>query len=253
MRQIEKLKLKKKFLTSAISLTTLLSITPIYKQNVYANEIDLDINYEQNNSCDDLNVVFDIFYYSSVYNLNRDIVLEIFKNKTYNFSDFGWTDYNMINYKMYENKDLAIIETIKDIKENPKNYGYEKSDIESDFIYEPVNTPEFMAEKYSNIYGIPFEIVLSIMYSECGKEMNSHNYLSNNNPAGIGPHMHFENKEIGIIYFINLLKSKYGCNENSTSEFFNLIARTYSENPEHWVKLTTSHYNDILNQKVLIK
>ena len=251
MEHLEKLKLKKRILTSAISLSTLLSVTPISTLNVYANEEVSKVT--EYNSIDE-NIIVDIYYYSIVYNLNKDVVLNIIKNMTANFNDSCWLNYNMLGLNIYENKEQAILSVIKNIHDNPEQYGSNKEEIKSELTYSDNKTAEEMVEKYSSIYNIPSEIVLSIMYSECGSNMNSHNYLSNNNPAGLGPHMHFENKEIGIIYFVNLLKEKYGCNINSTNEFFNKIASTYcSENKEHWLNMTNSHYNNITYQKVLIK
>lgn len=247
MKQIEKLKLKKRILTSTIGLTTLLSLAPISTKEVSATEL-------VNESCVENDALSDINYYCMVYNLNPELVIDIIKNRTYDFGDVAWGTYNMIGYNIYENKNQAILEVIKDIHDNPKHYGYTKEEIVLNYNYESLKSPEMMVEEYARIYNIPSEIPLAIMYSECGKEMNSHNYLVNNNPAGLGPHMRFENKEVGIIYFINLLKTKYGCNNNSTNEFFNKVAKTYcKDNPSHWVSMTNSFYNDIANQKVLVK
>ena len=159
----------------------------------------------------------------------------------------------MIGFKTYENKKLAILDTIRDIHDNPERYGYTKEEIAGNYNSYNANSPEMMVEKYASIYDIPSEIPLAIMYSECGSEMDSHNYLVNNNPAGIGPNMHFENKEVGIIYFIDLLKNKYGCDNESTNDFFYLIAGNYCENKDHWISMTNSFYNDIKKQKVLKK
>lgn len=248
MEKIEKLKFKKRVLTSTLGLTTLLSLTPISSEKVSASEfINYDINYNYD-------VLSDINHYCAVYNLKPELVVDIIKNRTYDFGDVAWGQYNMIGYKIYDNKKLALLEVIKDIHDNPKSYGYTKEEIKSNYIYESTNTPEMMVEEYASIYDIPSEIALAIMYSECGREMNSHNYLVNNNPAGIGPHMHFENKEVGIIYFIDMLKTKYGCNNESTNEFFDLVAKKYcNENKEHWVSMTNSFYNDIKEEKVLVK
>ena len=106
--------------------------------------------------------------------------------------------------------------------------------------------PELMVEKYANLIGVNKEVAMSIVYTECGYSVNSSNYLNNNNPAGIGPHMHFLNKEVGIIYFIKMLKYSYGCNENSGSGFFPAVASTYCEVPDHWISLCSGNYNSII-------
>ena len=246
MKQVEKLKLKRKLLTSAIGLSSILCMMPISTKEVYANEVEIE-------STNDQNFLIDIYYYCIVYNLKQEIVIDIFKKKTHNFNDYEWKKYNMIEYKMYDNKDLAILTTIKNINNNPELYGYKKEEIMANYTYVSTNTPEMMVEKYSKIYNIPSEIPISIMYSECGSDMSSHNYLVNNNPAGIGPHKYFENKEIGIIYFIDMLKNDYGCDSDSTNDFFKKVAKTYCENPEHWINMTNSFYNDITKQNKLTK
>lgn len=247
MKTIEKLKLKKKILTSTIALSTLLSLAPITSTKVSANELN---SYEH---ASDANVLWDIYYYSILYNIKKDIAIDIFKKETNDFSAVAWGEYNMVGYKLYKNKKEAIIDTIKNISENPEHYGYTKEEIVGEYNYCDTYSPELMVEKYAEIYDIPSEIPLAIMYSECGKEMDSHNYLVNNNPAGIGPNMRFPNKEVGIIYFIDLLKNKYGCDNKSNKEFFKLVAGTYCENTDHWISMTNSFYNNIKEEKVLVK
>lgn len=119
MKQIEKLKLKKRILTSTIGLTTLLSLAPISTKEVSATEL-------VNESCVENDALSDINYYCMVYNLNPELVIDIIKNRTYDFGDVAWGTYNMIGYNIYENKNQGILEVIKDIHDNPKHYGYTK-------------------------------------------------------------------------------------------------------------------------------
>ena len=147
-------------------------------------------------------------------------------------------DYNDLS------KEMLILTATRELYYS-ENCPY--ADAKTNKEYEITLTPEEMIEKYSDLFGINKNIALSIAYCECGSSMNSHNYLANNNTAGLGPHMYFENKEIGIIYFINLLKERYGCTKDSGIEFLNKIAGTYCAQPSHWLSLTTPYYNSISN------
>ena len=55
----------------------------------------------------------------------------------------------------------------------------------------------------------------------------------------------FENKEIGVIYFVTLLKNTYKCNMESDINFFREINDTYGSGSEHWIVMTNSVYNNL--------
>ena len=136
---------------------------------------------------------------------------------------------------------MAILDTIRNIYYNPEEYDLDES-IRTNDIYETDMEIEEMIYKYASLYGINKEVALSIVYCECGTNVDSYNYLNNNNPAGIGPNMHFLSKEVGVIYFCNMLKNGYGCKKDSGEGFLNSIASTYCEIPDHWLSLTLPNY-----------
>ena len=71
--------------------------------------------------------------------------------------------------------------------------------------------------------------------------------------AGLGPYMHFLNKEVGIIYFVNLLKNGYGCSIDSDESFLTRIASTYCEVPDHWLSLSLPFYNNLKDDYLYYK
>ena len=153
----------------------------------------------------------------------------------------------MIDYKMNETKEEIIIDELEILNITRDLYNSGNSDIRKESISSITLSPEYMVEKYANLIGVNKEVAMSIIYAECGSAVNSSNYINNNNPAGIGPNMHFLNKEVGIIYFINMLKNSYGCTLETNSSFFSSIASKYCENPDHWISLCSGSYNSIVN------
>ena len=245
MNKKELYKLKKNLLISTLVASTLVGSINLNKNTCYASEygtgqvvIDHD-NRPQ--TIDDI-----INYYCKVFSLDTDIVKEKLYDMTYNFHSPGWQHGYCINNIFYDNMEYALLTTIRDIYYNPEAFDLDES-IRTNEIYETDMEIEEMVYKYSSLYGINKEVALSIVYCECGSNVNSSNYLNNNNPAGIGPFMHFLNKEVGVIYFCNMLKDGYGCTRDSGEDFLNSIASTYCEIPDHWLDLTLPFYRNLCN------
>lgn len=171
-------------------------------------------------------------YYSDVFGIEEKAIYDYIENK----------------YKENEDEDYLNMSSEFQILNAARNlyYSYDES-IRTNIPYEPTLEIEEMVEKYSDLYDINKEVALSIVYCECGSDVDSYNYNVNNNPAGLGPYMYFENKEIGVIYFIDLLKYDYGCTRDSGTEFLSRIASTYCENPSHWLDLTTPFYYNLVD------
>ena len=246
MKKIDNLKELKKRLMIVGSLTVLSTSILTNKIETNAMETKISINEEDTtidnttNKCDTF--TDKIRYYSNVFGLREDAVydhLDYLLNESEDNDEF-------INM----NADLKIITACRDIY---YSNDYSKEFVSNNKTYEVTLSPEEMVEKYSDIYGINKEVALSIVYCECGADVDSYNYRVNNNPAGLGPSMHFENKEIGIIYFINLLKESYGCTKDSGSEFLGKIASTYCEIPDHWLSLTLPFYNSLCEDYYYMK
>lgn len=233
MKKIDRLK-KNLFLLSA------LSIIGLSKPTVYAKEDDTKITTNKDKECEKGTDY--ITYYSNVYGIKEEYI--------YDYLDYMLNENP--NNEEFKNlsTELKVLEAVRYLYyESP----YDKSIISTGKEYEVSLEPEEMVEKYADLYDINKEVALSIVYCECGSNVDSYNYLNNNNPAGLGPYMYFENKEIGIIYYINLLKNGYGCSKNSGKEFLQSIASTYCEIPDHWLSLTIPFYNNICNDYYYMK
>ena len=180
--------------------------------------------------------------YSQIFNINSDFVLECLDEHRTSRLDF-----TEIDGVKYDSEEEAILTFIYRLAHKPDKLGYTKKEIKfEDSGYEMTISPEEMIYYYSDLLDIDPEIALSISYAECGTEMDSHNYLSNNNPAGIGPYKKFNNKEEGIIYYTFLLKHGYKLADEADKEFFNCIANTYCpDDPSHWISLANGIYNNV--------
>ena len=225
MKKDTLLKLKKNLVR--LGLISALSTAPIISNiNAYAKEGTVET--KENQIDDEYNEIANyISYYSNVFGIKEEIIYDKLDNILFESEE------------EIELNELLILNTTRDIYYNQSAYG----NCRKEGIYEPTLSPEEMARKYSELCGINKTVALSIMYTECGSTMASDNYLSNNNPAGIGPFMYFENKEIGIIYFVNMLKNGYGCTEDSGYAFLDQIGPTYCD--ESWINLSGAFYNTL--------
>lgn len=236
MKKSTKLKIARSILTASLMFDTaaFVSLTNPIKVEAATTNVKSYDNY--------------VDYYSNVFNLNSDIVKEYIQDKTRNYTAYEFNNYNVIDGKQYDSNEQAILETIRNIYYNPSNYleDDEVEQIKSEDEYIPDKSPEEMCEKYSELYNIDKVLAMSICYSECGCEMDSENYLYNNNPAGLGPYIHFENTEIAYIYYIKLLRESYKIDENSDINDLSRIAPIYcTSNPDHWTGMATSFYYEL--------
>ena len=209
--------------------------SPVYQNNISkAEEIDnttIETTKEDINEVieEDINIPELVTYYSNVYGIDEGAI------------------YDLIDSKVNESKEEFVLDELAILNITNELYNSGSSNIRKEAVSSMTLAPELMVEKYANLIGVNKEVAMSIVYTECGYSVNSSNYLNNNNPAGIGPNMHFLNKEVGIIYFINMLKYSYGCNENSEFGFFPAVASTYCEAPEHWISLCSGNYSSIVD------
>ena len=199
------------------------------KYDVYAKNNTSISTQEKKDTAIDI-----VEYYSNVFGIKKECI--------YDMLDYMLNESNE-DYSNMSQEELIITATRNVYYDS--NYSNEIKRTNKE--YEVTLSPEEMVEKYSDIYGINKDVALSIVYCECGSDVDSYNYRVNNNPAGLGPDMYFENKEIGIIYFINLLKNSYGCTKDSGTDFLYSIAGTYCEIPDHWLSLILPFYNSISN------
>lgn len=218
---------------------TIAMINSLPQNAIAASTIENNINNVQtvkNNDCEPHGVKEIITYYSKVFGIKEEYIYDM-----YEYTTDCYNDYN------YENLEELIIRIAKNLYYNGQEYVNNLDNHKTNTEYMPTKTPEELIEKYCNIFDINKTTALAISYNECGIDMKSRNFRVNNNPAGIGPFMYFENYEIGIIYYVLMLKDNYHCTIDSDKSFLGSIARIYCpDTPEMWYNDCSYHYNNIL-------
>lgn len=217
-------------------------------ETIYQNEMDL------------------IKEYSNVFGLNSTVVLNKIKEYTNNFSNYEWLNsYKITNdQSVYSSEEASILFFIKDLSNNPNNYDLTYEELASNQEYQTEKSCEELVEKYSNLFGVKKEIVMSIIYTESGYNLDSYNFRSRNNPAGAG-HTVYKNLEVGIIYHVLNLKNNYCSYDLNSSSFFSQAQHKYCpDNDGRWIVSNQyfyerleedfySIYNENNSQKILTK
>ena len=238
---MNKIEAKKHLLKTMLVATMSVSMLSQYNENVYAEPTDSIESIDYNMIPEDAKGI--LMYYCNVFNLDYNQVSNLLLNHSLLI---GSPSINVIDGVPYESTEVAILTFIYNVYFNSKQYGVSRNEITNGQNYEMHTTLEECLDKYCKLLHINSDIALSIAYAECGSAMDSYNYLARNNPAGIGPHMHFANKEVGIIYYAFLLRDSYGLTNESGPEFFDRIAGTYNKvNTNHWISMAKGFYNDV--------
>ena len=129
MDKIKNLKLSKRVLLGMITLASSLTFGSFDTIEVEAG----GVVQEEVKSVNDY-----ISYYSNVFNLKHSVIFDYFKEKTRNFTAYEWEHYNYINGKKYDNQELAVLLTIRDIYYHPEKHGYKIEDIKSSYKHTDV-------------------------------------------------------------------------------------------------------------------
>lgn len=197
--------------------------------------------------------------YADVFEISRKTTMDKVKELTGDFTDWEITtvvsneygsnyDFDkkyLINDKLYDNKEVAILETVRDISNHPENYDLSSEDIATDLEYSTDACGEDILKYYCDLLGVNEYAALPIMYEECYTDLGSSAYINQGNPAGIGPNYTFKNIEDGIIYYVYMLRDNYGFDEETDSSVYARIGSTYCENTAAWINRTNGFYNDI--------
>lgn len=185
--------------------------------------------------------------YANVYEIDEEVVVSKLKEITGNFSNYDWNYGYGIDENKKKNQEIELLTIVRDIYKNPEKYDLKREDLGTDKEYEPNEYCEDLVLYYSELLGVNKEIAMSIVYAECGNELNSSNYLNNNNPAGMGPHNYYNNIEHGVIEFIFLLKNSYGCILETDASFFYTMGPIYcTVGYDNWINNTLGYYNNLI-------
>lgn len=178
--------------------------------------------------------------YAYVFNLKDEVVLDaISKNLDNSTKKDLRENYNIIGTdKEYDNLDVQVILTAKDITKNPKKYGYSSGEIYLNEKVESNLTIRELVYKYADAFDIDRDIALSISCAESGWFKEGIATVKNNPYSyrlSSGPFATFDNLERGILEGELNLKINYFDRGLTTIDSF---ARIYCpENTSHWLSL----------------
>lgn len=186
--------------------------------------------------------------FANIYEINEEVIVSKLNELTGNFKNYNWIQNYGIYDKNFECEEIALLTTVRDIYKNPEKYNLTYEDLETNFEYETNEYYEDILAYYSELLGVNKEIALSISYAECGSNLDSLNFLNNNNPAGLGPYNYYNNIEQGTIEYLFFLKNNCGCTNESDESFFYKIGPSYSGGDgSYWINLTMNFYNNVSN------
>lgn len=208
---------------------------------------------ERNNIMNPTSVESAISLYSDIFEVDSSITGPIVYNLINENQDDFYNN-NILNGTEYENMHEAVFFTILDIVYNPGKYDLNGESIRTYKTFETELTAEELTYIFSDYFDINPFFAMSIEYTECGSNMDSYDWIYNNNPAGIGPHNQFRNKATGIIYLCYLLKNNYNIDINSDIDDLNNMASTYcTSQTQNWINLTNEFYNELTENGLLYK
>lgn len=232
---MKKLKITEK--AKILALITTMVLTPITSNNkVYANNIEMETSIDNEFTNEDIDFTEFIETLSQIYGYHAETL--------YDYVDFRTNGYSELVDK---NWSCTILKCAKDLYEESRKEGYYDS-IATDEEYTVTLPPEQLVEKYAEIVGVNKYIAMAIAYTECKEPISTDwNYRTNGNIAGIGGDMHFKNAEVGIIYYMFMLRDNYGVNENSDDSILSSMAHIYCPpNANAWEnQLARPIYNQI--------
>lgn len=228
---MKNIKISKKF--KLLALTTCMVFSPItINKDVYADNTSI----VQNEKDDDISLLNLCNTYGAIYSIKPECILDYVEFKTNGYSDLIDNDW-----------EKTVLYNAQELYYDSRLNGYYES-ITTGEPYEVTLSPEELVEKYSEIVDTNKYIGLTIGYVECGDPIEANgNYSYNGNIGGICSPSHFDNAEIGIIFFTTMLKNDYGVNKDSDESKFGEMASIYcppnAYNWEHYLAIPI--YNEL--------
>lgn len=162
-----------------------------------------------------------IYKYCEIYNIKYNLAYEIASNQTNNFKSNSFIYNNNIDgtrvYKdsrKFKSLELGVLSYIRHLSQIPEDFGYSKLNIYKENNYTDSKNYEETIKYYSDLIGISKELILAIVYSESGVNLDGPGFVNRNNPGNLIGNTEygfreFDNKEQGIIELILTIKYKY--------------------------------------------
>ena len=198
-----------------------------------------------------------ISFYSKVFELDENVISNTINNIIEQDSD-AFYENNTINGIEYNSREEAILRTVRDIYTNSSNYNLDRDEIHTEYELNDLSPEEFIY-KFSHVIGINPNIALAVAYSESGRSLSSHNFLTNYNVAGLHPrqgynrpttregYVIYQNMADGLLDFVIILHDNFYVTEEDGIDRINTMSRSYSEVPSHWRNLVSSNYYNLVN------
>lgn len=189
-------------------------------------------------------------FYSQVFELDEKITYKKIE-ELISEEPYAWDYANVINEESYQSKEQAIARTIYNIYRNPEDYNFTEEEIKSKEEYKLDNyLPEEFVYKFGMVLDVNPYLAMSIGYCECGRKLDSTNFIKNHNIGGItgsNGYIKYQNEASGIFRFIIMLHDNYHVNLQSGKKKISSMASTYCSQPEHWNSLVSSIYSELIN------
>ena len=196
-----------------------------------------------------------IAFYSKVFQVDDETIA----NKIYEMINNNPTDFdnNILNGVEYESQEQAIARTIADIALFPENYNLTEDIYVEEYELDGY-LPEELIYKFSEVIGVNPNIALAVAYGESGTDLDSYNFTTNYNVAGLhrrtgdpSPstsegYVIFKNPADGLFRFILVLHDNFYVTEDSDRSKINSMATTYCEVPDHWRSLVGGIYYNLV-------
>lgn len=131
-----------------------------------------------------------ISLYSSIYGLNKDKVYQILSDMTDNFTSELYLEHNVIEKSSPRNKsitsnskEMSFLLAIRNIYQNPEQYGTTLDEIKEDNLYESNQNYAKQIEYFSKLIGVDTSLNYAICQASCG--FKSPMFIVKNNPTSI--------------------------------------------------------------------
>lgn len=190
--------------------------------------------------------------YSHLLCIDEDICKKEVIKKIENVSEFDLkNDFSILNNKKYSDFiDVQVVLFLKDIRNNPKKYGYES--VTKEYNNESDLTIREMVNEYSEAFGVSPEVALAISCGESGwyKQAIA---TKKNNPFSYrlrsGKFASFDTLERGIMEGILNLRINYY--EYGLTTIDSIQKKYCSENGNGWLRLIKGADKELQNGKKL--
>lgn len=197
-------------------------------------------------------------FYSSVFQLDQEVIDSKINELIEQNSD-AFYENNELNGISYDTREQAVARTIRDIYWHPEEYNIDLDSIRTNEYDLTDYSPEELIYKFSHVMGVNPYIALAVAYSEAGRGLDSYNFRTNFNVAGLHPrrgynrptnrngYIIYQNPADGLLDYVVILHDYFYVEETDGIDRINTMSRSYSEVPSHWRSLVSSNYYNLIN------